>query len=228
MVAIDLFLAAARLPQDPQSGHARLASRDSRWIAFLVTKRPAPPAGLSAADPLHHLDQSGRFCFVEACPGVSEPIRHCSSPRPLSMRVEAISTRQRVEYNLPPTLVSIHQPKIFSSHLGQGDHFPVPHPQAAQLVTTLVRGTFFRGSVTRNCGKRRIDCSCAPASYAAFRQSSPPVRQLVSAFSSAKEDPPSRCCPSLCAFNARRNPVDVTLASRPVRKMHPQPLCVAG
>jgi hypothetical protein len=218
--AIDLF-AAARLPQDPQNpGRPARIPPVLGDFRFLVTRRISAPQRdyqppllfVTSTNPGGFILLSGDTQVSPAGPTL--PL----APGRYHWRVESdFYQTNEFEDDWPPALV-YDQAKDLQLQPGSGYPFPDLTLKQRELVTTLVRGTFFTSSGDPAIGGIvELILPALTPSYASFTKSTTDSQgNWVLAFiEQQKEDPPLDFAHSRVRFTLGANQIDVTLAITP-------------
>jgi hypothetical protein len=220
MGAIDLF-AAARLPKDPQN-----PARPARIppilgdFTLLLTKRISLPQR-DYQPPLEFVSTTNRggFILLSGNTRVSpaQPTLPLAPGR-YRWRVESdFYQTNEFEDDWPPAMV-YDQAKDLQLLPGPGYPFPDFTLQQRELVSTLVRGSFFTSSGDpATAGTVELILPALTASYTAFTKCSPDSQgNWVLAFIELqKEDPPLDFAHSRVCFRLGANQDDVSLAINP-------------
>jgi hypothetical protein len=220
MGAIDLF-AAARLPRDRQNAGrpARIPTVLGDFL-FLVTKRISAPQR-DYQPPLLFVTSTnpGGFILLSGDTKVSlaEPSLPLAPGR-YHWRVESdFYQTNEFEDDWPPAVV-YDQAKDLQLQPSSGYPFPDLTLKQRELVTTLVRGSFFTSSGDpATTGTVELILPALTASYAAFTKCSPDSQgNWVLAFiEQQKEDQAPDFAHSLVRFTLGTMQVDVMLAISP-------------
>ena len=218
--AIDLF-AAARLPQDPQNpGRPARIPPVLGDFQFLVTKRISAPQR-DYQPPLLFVTSTNPGGFILLSGDTKVPLAEPTlplAPGRYHWRVESdFYQPNEFEDDWPLALV-YDQAKDLQLQPGPGYPFPDLTLKQRELVTTLVRGTFFTSSGDpATAGTVELILPVLTPSYAAFTKSSPDSQgNWVLAFiEQQKEDPPLDFAHSRVRFTLGANQIDVTLAITP-------------
>jgi hypothetical protein len=220
MGGIDLF-AAARLPKDAQNPPrpARIPPLLGDF-KFLVTNRISPPPR-DYEPPLEFVTSTnpGGFILLSGDTRISaaNPTMPLAPGR-YHWRVESDFYQvNEFEDNWPPALV-YDQAKDLQLLPGPGYPFPDLTMLQRELVTTLVRGSFFTAAGDpATAGTVELILPAVPASYAAFTKCAPDSQGdwVLALIERQKEDPPPDFANARVRFSLAGNQDDVTLAITP-------------
>jgi hypothetical protein len=220
MGAIDLF-AAARLPRD-----AHNPARPARIppilgdFRFLLTKRVSVPQR-DYQPPLEFVTTTNPGGFILLSGDTRVSPTHAKLPLAAGRyrwRVESdFYQANEFEDDWPPALV-YDQAKDLQLLPGPGYPFPDSTLTQRELVTTLVRGSFFTGTGDpATAGTVELILPALPASFAAFTKCSPDSQGnwVLVLIEKQKEDPAPDFAHARVRFSLGTNQHDVTLAITP-------------